>query len=59
MSEPDFIRRVGRIEGCCIVLDTRLEALRQAIARREWDETEWQYDRVLRAALKLREEVAS
>jgi len=59
MNEVELIRRVGRIEGCCIVLDTRLDALAQAIARRDWDETEWQYDRVRRAASKLREEVAS
>jgi hypothetical protein len=35
-----------------MVILNRLEALRGAIASRRWDETEFQFDRVLRAVTK-------
>lgn len=39
------------------VLMIRLEHLKLAIQRREWDQVEFQYDRVLRATTKWREAV--
>jgi hypothetical protein len=43
------------LAGKVIVINVRMEALRAAIIERDWDAVEFQYDRVLRSVLKLRE----
>lgn len=40
------------MDGAGIVLSVRLEALKRAIEERDWQQVEWQYDRVRSAAEK-------
>lgn len=42
-------------ENAALVILTRLESLRAAIAARRWGDVEWEFDRVLRATTKARE----
>lgn len=39
--------------GHLLVLNTRLEELRRAIINRNWQDVEWEYDRVRRSVDKL------
>jgi hypothetical protein len=41
------------IRAHTLVIDTRLDALEDAIRARDWEQTEFQFDRVLRATAKL------
>lgn len=45
-------------DGGYAIVQIRLEALKRAIGSREWEEVEFQYDRVLRACTKWRDGMA-
>lgn len=47
-----------RLHGCTIVLRTRLDALFLAITKRDWLQTEWEFDRVRAAAATLASSIA-
>jgi hypothetical protein len=42
------------MNGHISVIDVRMDALRVAIASRDWAQVEWEYDRVRRAVDKLK-----
>lgn len=48
---------VNKLSGCHTVLSTRLDALERAIRERDWEQVEFQFDRVSRADSKLAHEI--
>lgn len=42
--------------GHTAIIGVRMEALKLAIIQRDWQQVEWEYDRVLRAIAKLERE---